>query len=436
MQPLADQLRPSRVRDIVGQAHLTDQTSVLTPLIQGTHAESVIFWGPPGCGKTSFARLLVNGFPGGQWNEFQATSAGVKEMREVFQRPTMLGEQVRFLFIDEIHRFTRTQQDSLLGAVESGRVVLMGATTENPSFALTGALLSRCRVVVLEPLGEAALLALIGRAESYLDHRLALTDGARVVLAQLADGDGRYLLNMVEILGHRDQQLLKQHAQGQGGDAENASSLPLLDEQGLVGFLARRPPQHDRAGEAHYNLISALHKSLRASDTDAALYWLARMLIGGDDPHYIARRLLRFAYEDIGAADPQAAVQALTAWQTYERLGSPEGEIALVQVVVYLGTAPKSNAVYTAQKAATQAAKKHGSFPPPKRIRNPVTGLMKSLGYGEGYIYDHDTEQKFSGHNCFPDEMARAAYYVPGGFGFEREIAKRLAWWASLRKDD
>ena len=321
------------------------------------------------------------------------------------------------LFVDEIHRFNRAQQDGFLPVVEDGTVTLIGATTENPSFALNGALLSRCQVLVLRRLDDAALELLLERAEAELGHALALDPDGRASLRAMADGDGRYLLNMVEQIA-----------------ALPAETKP-LDPAALADLLARRAALYDKDREEHYNLISALHKSLRGSDPDAALYWFARMLAGGEDPRYIARRLTRFAAEDIGMADPAALGQTLAAWETYERLGSPEGELALAQAVVYLGTAPKSNAVYAAFGAARRAAKATGSLMPPAHILNAPTKLMQELGYGAGYAYDHDAEEAFSGQNYFPDGMARELFYRPRDRGFEREIGKRLAFWAKLRAE-
>jgi putative ATPase len=324
--------------------------------------------------------------------------------------------QVTLLFVDEIHRFNRAQQDGFLPVVEDGTVVLVGATTENPSFALNGALLSRCQVLVLRRLDDEALETVLARAEQDIGHALPLTPEARASLRAMADGDGRYLLNMVEQL------------------AMLPETAP-LDPQALAELLARRAALYDRDREEHYNLISALHKSLRGSDTDAALYWFARMLAGGEDPRYIARRLVRFASEDIGLADPQALPQILSAWEAYERLGSPEGELALAQAVIYLGTAPKSNAAYTAIKAAMRTAKETGSLMPPAHILNAPTKLMKSLGYGSGYAYDHDEADGFSAQNYFPDGMARPSLYQPKDRGFERELGKRLEYWARLRAE-
>ena len=385
-------------------------------LAQGRIA-SMILWGPPGSGKTTIARLLAE-----QTSlEFQPLSAvfsGVADLRKVFEQAKKLRAAGRgtLLFVDEIHRFNRAQQDSFLPYVEDGTVTLVGATTENPSFELNGALLSRCQVFVLNRLDDSALEALLQRAEADVGRSLPLIGDARQALKAMADGDGRYVLNLAEEL----------FALG--------SDKP-LDTTALIATVQRRAPLYDKAQEGHYNLISALHKSLRGSDTDAALYWLARMLTGGEDPLYIARRMVRFAVEDVGLADPDALHQSLAAWDTYERLGSPEGELALAQCVIYLATAPKSNAGYRAFGAAMGAAKETGSLMPPKHILNAPTRLMKQIGYGKGYSYDHDTPEGFSGQNYFPEEMKRRRFYEPVDRGFEREIRKRLEYWDRLRAE-
>jgi putative ATPase len=347
-----------------------------------------------------------------------AVFSGVADLRKVFETAKSKREmgQGTLLFIDEIHRFNRAQQDSFLPYVEDGTVILVGATTENPSFELNAPLLSRTQVLVLNRLDDGALEELLVRAEAEEARTLPLIADARAALRAMADGDGRYLLNMAEAV-------LALPAE------------PLIDTAQLAEVVQRRVPLYDKSQEGHYNLISALHKSLRGSDTNAALYWLARMLTGGEDPRYIARRLLRFASEDIGLADPQALVQAIAAWEAYERLGSPEGELAIAQCVIYLGTAPKSNAAYKAEKAAAKAAKENGSLDPPKHILNAPTSLMKDLGYGDGYEYDHNTEEGFSGQNYFPEGMDRHQFYQPAERGFEREIAKRLEYWDKLRRD-
>ena len=376
---------------------------------------SLILWGPPGCGKTTIARLLADDVDLA-FEPLSAVFSGVADLRKVFERARQrrTGGQGTLLFVDEIHRFNRAQQDGFLPYVEDGTVVLVGATTENPSFELNAALLSRCQVFVLQRLDHAALSTLTARAEKSEGRALPLDGDARESLLAMADGDGRFLLNLCEELFRLP--------------GEN-----LLDRQGLAEAVQRRAPVYDKGQDSHYNLISALHKSLRGSDTDAALYWLARMLAGGEDPRYVARRLLRFAYEDIGLADPNAAIQAVAAWETYERIGSPEGELALAHLVIYLGTAPKSNAAYKAFGASRAAARETGSLSPPKHILNAPTRLMKDLGYGAGYEYDHNAEDAFSGQNYFPDGMERVRFYDPVDRGFEREIAKRLAYWDRLR---
>jgi putative ATPase len=378
---------------------------------------SMILWGPPGCGKTTLARLLADR-TSLYFEPLSAVFSGVAELRKVFEaaKGRRAAGQGTLLFVDEIHRFNRAQQDGFLPYVENGTVILVGATTENPSFELNGALLSRCQVFVLNRLDDAAMEQLIARAEAAEGRPLPLDAEARRALRAMADGDGRYLLNMVEEL----------------------YALPpgqTLDNAGLAAAVQRRVPLYDKAQDGHYNLISALHKSLRGSDTDAGLYWLARMLAGGEDPRFIARRLVRFAVEDIGLAEPDALPQSIAAWEAYERLGTPEGELALAQCVIYLATAPKSNATYRAFQAAKNAADETGSLMPPKHILNAPTRLMKDLGYGKGYAYDHDAPDAFSGQNYFPDGMARQTFYRPAERGFEREIRKRLDYWAKLRAE-
>ncbi len=417
-RPLADRLRPRTLDQVVGQAHLLGPDGSLSGMLARGALASLILWGPPGTGKTTIARLLA-AHAGLAFVQLSAVFSGVADLKRAFEdahRRRRAG-QGTLLFVDEIHRFNRAQQDGFLPVVEDGTITLVGATTENPSFALNGALLSRCQVLVLRRLDDAALEQILARAEAELGRTLPLDPAARTSLRAMADGDGRYLLNM----------------------AEQIAALPPppapLDPAGLAGLLARRAALYDKDREEHYNLISALHKSLRGSDPDAALYWFARMLTGGEDPRYIARRLTRFAAEDIGMADPAALGQTLAAWETYERLGSPEGELALAQAVVYLGTAPKSNAVYAAFGQARRAAKATGSLMPPAHILNAPTKLMQELGYGAGYAYDHDAEEAFSGQNYFPDGMARETFYRPRDRGFEREIGKRLAFWAKLRAE-
>jgi putative ATPase len=417
-QPLAERLRPRLVSEIVGQEHLLGPAGSLTGMLARGSLASLILWGPPGVGKTTIARLLA-AEAGLNFTQISAVFSGVADLKKVFDDALKLKRAGRatLLFVDEIHRFNRAQQDAFLPVVEAGTIVLIGATTENPSFALNGALLSRCQVLVLRRLDDPAMAQLLVRAEDDAGKKLPLTEEARATLRAMADGDGRALLNLAEQL----------FALPEGG-AE-------LDSDALANLLSRRAALYDKDREEHYNLISALHKSMRGSDPDAALYWLARMLTGGEDPRYIARRVTRFASEDIGLADPQALVQALAAWEGYERLGSPEGEIFLAQAVIYLATAPKSNAAYKALGAAMRAAKETGSLMPPANILNAPTKLMKNLGYGAGYQYDHDTDTGFSGDNYFPEGMGRPDLYRPVERGFEREIAKRLAYWAKLREE-
>ncbi len=415
-RPLADRLRPAALDEVVGQDHLLGPDGTLTRMLARGSLASLILWGPPGVGKTTIARLLA-ARSGLHFTQLSAVFSGVADLKRTFEEAAKRRRtgQGTLLFVDEIHRFNRAQQDGFLPVVEDGTVILVGATTENPSFALNGALLSRCQVLVLRRLDDPALELLLERAEAELDRPFPLDLEARQALRAMADGDGRYILNMAEQL------------------AALPPNTPAMNPAALSELLAKRAALYDKDREEHYNLISALHKSLRGSDPDAALYWFARMLTGGEDPRYIARRLVRFAAEDIGMADPQALPQALAGWETYERLGSPEGELAIAQVVVYLGTAPKSNAVYTAYGAARAAAKATGSLMPPAHILNAPTKLMKQLGYGDGYAYDHEAEDAFSGQNYFPDGMRREAFYQPRDRGFEREIGKRLAYWAKLR---
>lgn len=414
-RPLADRLRPARISEVVGQDHLLEVTAPIGRMLSQKRLASLILWGPPGCGKTTIAGLLA-----AESNlEFVALSAvfsGVADLRKAFEAARERRSMGRgtLLFIDEIHRFNRAQQDGFLPYVEDGTVTLIGATTENPSFELNAALLSRAQVFVLRRLDNAALDELISRAEAIEGRALPLTDDGRETVAAMADGDGRFLLNLVEELFQ-------------------VSPHTALDSAGVAATIQRRAPVYDKNKDEHYNLISALHKSLRGSDTDAALYWLNRMLMGGEDAGYILRRLTRFAVEDIGLADPQAATQAIGCWQIYERLGSPEGDLALSQLVIYLATAPKSNAAYKAQKAAARAAKETGSLMPPKHILNAPTALMEGLGYGSGYQYDHDRADGFSGQDYFPEGLPRQEFYQPVQRGFEREVRKRLAYWQKLR---
>jgi len=414
-RPLADKLRPQSLAQVVGQDHLLGPDGAIGRMVTARRLASMILWGPPGCGKTTIARLLAE-VSSLHFEPLSAVFSGVADLRKIFEaaKKRRIGGQGTLLFVDEIHRFNRAQQDSFLPYVEDGTVVLVGATTENPSFELNGALLSRCQVFVLRRLDEAALEILIERAEAALHRKLPLDDAARQALKAMADGDGRFILNL----------------------AEELAALPegaVLDIAGLMATVQRRVPLYDKAQEGHYNLISALHKAVRGSDVDAALYWLARMLAGGEHPIYIARRMVRMASEDIGLADPQALTLAIAAWEAYDRLGSPEGELALAQAVIYLATAPKSNAAYVAFGEAQTAAKENGSLMPPQHAVNAPTRLMRDLGYGAGYVYDPDTEEGFSGLDYFPDDLPRRTFYRPVERGFEREIRKRLDYWEKLR---
>ncbi|SFH16506.1 putative ATPase [Palleronia marisminoris] len=414
-RPLADRLRPQRLSEVIGQGHVIGPNGPLGVMLESGTLSSLVFWGPPGVGKTTIARLLAHETDLA-FVQISAIFTGVPDLRKVFEaaRHRRANGQGTLLFVDEIHRFNKAQQDGFLPHMEDGTILLVGATTENPSFELNAALLSRAQVLVLERLSHDDLERLAQRAEADMGRPLPLTAEARAQLLDMADGDGRALLNLAE-------QVMAWKTEAP------------LDPTSLQARLQRRAAQYDKSGDAHYNLISALHKSVRGSDPDAALYWLTRMLDGGEDPRYLARRITRMAVEDIGLADPQAQRVCLDAWETYERLGSPEGELALGQAVTYLSLAPKSNAGYAAYKEAMRAAKTTGSEPPPKIIRNAPTKLMKEQGYGKGYEYDHDAEDAFSGQNYFPDGMKRGVYYLPKERGFERELKKRLDWFVSLR---
>ncbi|TNC13284.1 replication-associated recombination protein A [Methylobacterium terricola] len=416
-RPLADTLRPTTLAEVVGQEHLTGEGGALTRLLRGRNLGSLILWGPPGTGKTTVARLLA-GETDLHFEQISAIFSGVAELRKVFEaaRARRAAGRGTLLFVDEIHRFNRAQLDAFLPVVEDGTVTLVGATTENPSFELNAALLSRARVLVFRALDEAAIARLLDRAEAVTGRPLPLDAEARAVLVRMADGDGRAALTLAE-------EVWRSAAPGE-----------TLDAGLLQGLIQRRAPVYDKAQEGHYNLISALHKTIRGSDPDAALYYLCRMLDAGEDRLFIARRLVRAAVEDIGLADPQALAVANAAKEAFDFLGSPEGELALAQAAVYLATAPKSNAVYTAYKAATRLAKEHGSLPPPRTILNAPTKLMRKLGYGEGYRYDHDEPDAFSGQDYWPERLGRQRLYAPTERGFERRIAERLDWWAETRK--
>lgn len=485
-QPLADKIRPQQLSELAGQEHLLGSSGVLTNIFTSKQIPSMIFWGPAGCGKTTVAKMLMKLNPLLSAEILSATKSGAEDLRKVFAKAEKLKEmgQGMLLMIDEIHCFRKNQQDLFLPYIEDGTIILIGATTENPSFELNSALLSRCRVVVFKRLTTEALQHIVVRVEAEAGHTLPLTDEARESLLAIADGDARYLINMCEELlalptqttgDNLDKRTAVTTVQAEQAQLpiENAEVAPsaateptaerqitetddidstaassasatessdlehtwgLLDTEQMLQIIQTRNPIYDKQQDAHYSLISALHKSLRGSDVNAALYWTARMMLGGEHPHYILRRLARCAIEDIGMADPQAIVQVLAAKETYDFLGSPEGDLAVTQAVVYLATAPKSNAQYLAHSQVYQETKRGASYSPPKCIINPSTKLMKELGCGEGYIYDHDTPHCFSGQNYFPEEMSPQEYYHPNARGFEREIQKRLHYWKNLRQ--
>ena len=414
-RPLADRLRPRKLTEVIGQGHLLSPNGPIGAMLAAKSLSSLILWGPPGVGKTTIARLLADETDL-SFLQISAIFTGMPDLRKVFDAAKIRRQNGRatLLFVDEIHRFNKAQQDGFLPHMEDGTLVLVGATTENPSFELNAAVLSRAQVLVLNRLDQRDLAGLAQRAEQEIGRALPITADAREALIDMADGDGRALLNLIEqVAAWRD-----------------AISL---DREQLATRLTRRAAKYDKSGEEHYNLISALHKSVRGSDPDAALYWFARMLEGGEDPRFLARRITRMAVEDVGLADPQAQEVCLQGWQTYERLGSPEGELALAQAVVYLALAPKSNALYMAFSAAKEAARTTGSLPPPLHIRNAPTKLMKEIGYGAGYAYDHDAEDGFSGQDYFPDGMKRPVYYTPPERGYERDLKIRIEYFARLR---
>jgi putative ATPase len=415
-RPLADLMRPKTIDEIVGQTDLLGENGIIHRMVENGNLSNLLLWGPPGCGKTTIARALANSIDM-DFVPMSAVFSGTADIKKAMDAARMNRDIGRntLLFIDEIHRFNKTQQDTLLPYLEDGTVTFIGATTENPSFNLNNALLSRCHIGVLKPLSTADLLTLIDRAEKYLDKKLPITKDGKIHLAKMADGDARFLLNTIEYIS-------------------GAKFKKDLTPDTLNDVIQKRAPMSDKAGDEHYNLISAVHKSLRASDTDAALYWVARMITSGQDPRYVLRRLTRFAMEDVGLADPNAMQLALSAWQIYERMGSPEGDIAITELVIYLATAPKSISAYKAQMASYRVARDTGSLMPPKNILNAPTKMMKNLGYSDGYVYDPETESGCSGQNCFPDDMERVSLYKPVERGFEREIKKRFEYWNTFRK--
>ena len=415
-RPLADIMRPNTIDDVVGQRALLGENGIVRRMVDNHKLSNLLLWGPPGCGKTTIARALANSVDMNfvPMSAVFSGTADIKKTMEAARNNALIGNGT-LLFIDEIHRFNKTQQDTLLPYLEDGTVVFIGATTENPSFNLNNALLSRCHIGVLEPLNTEDLMVLVARAEKHLGKKLPLSADAKKHLAEISDGDARFLLNTAEYL-------------------VSANFKKNLSADELDNVIQKRAPLSDKSGDEHYNMISAVHKSLRASDTDAALYWVARMMTAGQDPMYIFRRLTRFAMEDIGLADPNAMQLALAAWQIYERMGSPEGDIAMTELVIYLGTAPKSISAYKAQSASYATARQTANLMPPKNILNAPTKMMKNLGYGKNYIYDPETESGCSGQNCFPESMERQSFYHPIERGFEREIKKRLEYWDAMRK--
>ena len=416
MQPLPELLRPKKLIHVVGQEHLLSKDKPLGIMLSQKRMVSSIFWGPAGCGKTTIARLIANQ-SNYNFEEISAVFSGVNVLRQKFDKAELdfKNGKKTILFVDEIHRFNKSQQDAFLPVVEKGIITLIGASTENPSFSLNAALLSRCRVFVLNRLSNENLIEIRKKCEKYYDRKIKFSKESESLLHNMSDGDARFFLNLLEEIF-----LLNKNT--------------IINKDIILNLVQKKSLNYDKSYEEHYNLISALHKSLRASDTDAALYWLARMIMSGEDPNYILRRLLRFSNEDIGLADPQANIFALSSWQTFDRLGQPEGELAIVQLVIYLSTSPKSNSSYEAWNNVKNFTESNGSFPPPKHILNAPTNLMKDLGYGKGYIYDHNLKNVNSGQNCFPEELSRQVFFKPNDRGFEREIKKRLDWWSKNRE--